>query len=407
MDFGSIKFSSIDKWGNKIVDPPSAGYLHYNGAQFVWDTPGTGNWTAPSVNTIGTGLEVVNGVIAINFVPITSENDPTIYAWAKAATKPSYTYSEVGAEAAFSTLGISKGGTGRSSYSPLEDDHFLIYNHSLGILEPSPYTYLSFLSSETDPTVYAWAKAATKPSYTYSEVGAASSTHNHDVSYATPGYVAANYSVLGHGHDGTTIGDLTVADFTSSNISQWTNNAGYITSESDPSVYAWAKAATKPSYTASEIGAESAFSTLGVTKGGTGKNSYSPLDDNHFLIYNHSLGILEPSPYTYLSFLSNETDPTVYAWAKAATKPSYTYSEVGAEAYITRSTGFLKWGGSSWTWDGNSYSLSSHNHDSAYHPLVSGGKTITYSVEDGNLDVWTSQYSNGVLISLKKNGVEQ
>lgn len=31
-------------------------------------------------------------------------------------------------------------------------------------------------------------------------------------------------------------------------------------------------------------------------------------------------------------YLTTETDPTVYAWAKAATKPSYTYSEVGALA---------------------------------------------------------------------------
>ena len=34
--------------------------------------------------------------------------------------------------------------------------------------------------TETDPTVPAWAKAATKPSYTYDEVGAASSDHSHD-----------------------------------------------------------------------------------------------------------------------------------------------------------------------------------------------------------------------------------
>jgi len=38
--------------------------------------------------------------------------------------------------------------------------------------------------TETDPTVPAWAKASTKPSYSYSEVGAASAEHTHS-EYAT------------------------------------------------------------------------------------------------------------------------------------------------------------------------------------------------------------------------------
>lgn len=40
-----------------------------------------------------------------------------------------------------------------------------------------------YLTSESDPTVPSWAKSATKPKYTASEVGAASSSHNHDGSY--------------------------------------------------------------------------------------------------------------------------------------------------------------------------------------------------------------------------------
>jgi hypothetical protein len=38
-------------------------------------------------------------------------------------------------------------------------------------------------------------------------------------------------------------------------VSSFTNDAGYLTSETDPTVPAWAKAASKPSYTASEVGA--------------------------------------------------------------------------------------------------------------------------------------------------------
>ena len=39
------------------------------------------------------------------------------------------------------------------------------------------------------------------------------------------------------------------------NVSSFTNDAGYLTSESDPTVPSWAKAQNKPTYTASEVGA--------------------------------------------------------------------------------------------------------------------------------------------------------
>lgn len=38
-------------------------------------------------------------------------------------------------------------------------------------------------------------------------------------------------------------------------VSEFTNDSGYLTSETDPTVPAWAKASSKPSYTASEVGA--------------------------------------------------------------------------------------------------------------------------------------------------------
>lgn len=79
--------------------------------------------------------------------------------------------------------------------------------------------------TETDPTVPAWAKASTKPSYTAAEVGA--------------------------------LPDDTVIPTVPTKISAFQNDAGYITgfTETDPTVPAWAKASTKPAYTASEVGA--------------------------------------------------------------------------------------------------------------------------------------------------------
>lgn len=76
--------------------------------------------------------------------------------------------------------------------------------------------------TETDPTVPAWAKAANKPAYTASEVGA-----------------------------------LPSSTIIPSKTSDLVNDSGFLTSftETDPTVPSWAKASTKPSYTASEVGA--------------------------------------------------------------------------------------------------------------------------------------------------------
>ena len=70
----------------------------------------------------------------------------------------------------------------------------------------------------------------------------------------------------------------------------------------------------------------------------------------------------------------SETDPTIYSWAKASTKPTYTYSEVGAAA-------------------------SSHNHSGVYQPAWSGAYTgdIDFYDQQGHEHILT--FSNGILTS--------
>jgi len=75
-----------------------------------------------------------------NYLQSFTETDPTVPSWAKQSTKPSYTYSEVGAAAA-------------------GHNHDTVYLKNGDIAD--------------------WAKASSKPSYTYSEVGAAASSHTH------------------------------------------------------------------------------------------------------------------------------------------------------------------------------------------------------------------------------------
>ena len=89
--------------------------------------------------------------------------------------------------------------------------------------------------TETDPTVPSWAKAANKPTYTAAEVGALPAS--------------------------------TVIPTVPTNVSAFTNDAGYITgyTETDPTVPAWAKAANKPTYTAAEVGAAPSSHTSDTT----------------------------------------------------------------------------------------------------------------------------------------------
>lgn len=116
--------------------------------------------------------------------------------------------------------------------------------------------------------------------------------------------------------------------------SELTNDSGFINgsavpaNETDPTVPSWAKQSTKPSYTASEVGAlpdttviPSATSQL-VNDSGFITSASVPTSTGQ---------LINDSGYiTGAEVPVNEADPTVPAWAKAANKPTYTASEVGA-----------------------------------------------------------------------------
>ena len=87
--------------------------------------------------------------------------DPTVPAWAREATKPSYTANEVGADPS---------GTAESKVSS-HNTSTSAHNDIRKILQSLSDSVQNFTYTETDPTVPAWAKASTKPSYTKSEVG--------------------------------------------------------------------------------------------------------------------------------------------------------------------------------------------------------------------------------------------
>ena len=132
---------------------------------------------------------------------VTEEEDPTVPAWAKLPNPPAANVNSVN----------DKGGD------------VWLYAADVGAV-PNDANYTSVmtkansaLQSESDPTIYDWAKASTKPSYTPAEVG--SVPNNSDYANVKSKALSA------------------------------------LQAESDPSVSAWAKASTKPSYTPAEVGA--------------------------------------------------------------------------------------------------------------------------------------------------------
>ena len=223
--------------------------------------------------------------------------------------------------------------------------------------------------------VYAWAKASTKPTYTYTEVGAAAASHTHDDRYFTETEVTnllAGKANTSHTHAVTDITGGAVAKFIRHNgtSNEWnyiqasdlpahTHDDRYYTESevttllagkantshthtksqitdfptSMPAsdVYAWAKASTKPTYTYSEVGAAAASHTH---------------DDRYFTESEITtlLGGKEPTiaagttaqywrgDKTWQAMPTSLPASDVYAWAKASTKPTYTYTEVGAAA---------------------------------------------------------------------------
>ena len=124
----------------------------------------------------------------------------------------------------------------------------------------------------------------------------------------------------------------------------------YLTTESDPTVSAWAKAAAKPTYTWSEI-----------------LNRPTTWD------WDALTGVptaFPPAEHTHSQYLTAESDPTVSAWAKAATKPTYTWTEI-----LNRPT---TWDWSNLTGVPTTFTPAAHNHDGTYLKL-SGG-TVTGNV---------------------------
>ena len=171
---------------------------------------------------------------------ITAELDPTVPAWAKYIEPPlPPDYANVSNKAytalqSFTEADPTVPAWAKSETQPLPPDYANVSNKAHTALQ-------SF--TETDPTISSWAKAAQKPSYSYSEI--------------TGKPTLATVATSGSYDD---LSSKPTIPTVPTNVSAFNNDAGYLTSytETDPTISSWAKAAQKPTYTASEVGAATA-----------------------------------------------------------------------------------------------------------------------------------------------------
>ena len=87
-----------------------------------------------------------------------TETDPTVPSWAKATTKPTYDWSEIGSKPTFAAVATS------GAYSDLSGKPSIPTDSTV-----AGWGYIKSWT-ETDPTVPSWAKATTKPTYDWTEI---------------------------------------------------------------------------------------------------------------------------------------------------------------------------------------------------------------------------------------------
>ena len=156
---------------------------------------------------IGDNISVTaDGVISVNLSAYLKSDE--ISDWAKAENKPAYTASEIGLGNVDNTADIDKP-ISTATQTALDSKADTGHTHTVSDITDMP----AYLTQETDPTVPAWAKAESKPTYTADEVGAAKKKHTHNVSDITdmPEWAKAENKPV---YTASEVGAATAADIT-------------------------------------------------------------------------------------------------------------------------------------------------------------------------------------------------
>lgn len=223
-----------------------------------------------------------------------TETDPTVPAWAKASTKPIYTASEVGALPSTTVIPTKVSElTNDSGYITSYTDEKLKWTASTSSNTYYPLQSTSTATTSTANTLNSisfyqyyntaggYRRLILGNTTAYTSTGGAYGTIRLYGTGATyygdlnPGTIGANSLTANRTwtlpNATGTIALTTDIPTVPTNVSAFTNDAGYLTSytETDPTVPSWAKASSKPSYTASEVGAAASDHAHGnITNGG-------------------------------------------------------------------------------------------------------------------------------------------
>lgn len=163
-----------------------------------------------------------------------------------------------------------------------------------------------YLSEESDPTVPTWAKAPEKPAYTASEVGAAPESHTHAVS-DVDGLQAALDEKQPAGDYAHISGDWTEPDEIV--IPEHVRLAEIFGDKLRLRVTDMSQSDL--------LFVFDYFDDTGAISRSESCNVYQSARVDELL-----------AGHTHSQYLTEETDPTVPAWAKAASKPAYAWSEI-------------------------------------------------------------------------------
>lgn len=202
------------------------------GTASALDVPASGNASTAEV-VIGTDTRLTDARPASD-----------VSAWAKAATKPEYSYSEI--------TGTPTLGTAAEKDVPASGD---ASNSEVVLGSDSRLT-----DARPASDVSAWAKASVKPTYTADEVNAVATTANQGLDGTAQANARANIGLgTAATKDVPASGNASTAEVVIGTDTRLTD------ARPASDVSSWAKAATKPTYTATEVGAVATTSNQGLT----------------------------------------------------------------------------------------------------------------------------------------------
>lgn len=266
------------------------------------------------------------------FITGYTETDPTVPSWAKNSTKPSYTLDEV------------RDGTNRKLSNYATKTNFTAHTADTSIHLTSgnvksqieAYGYLTEHQSLDDIVSYAQYSSNDKKIYFYDLSGNQMTNYVDATDFIKDGMISSvtvsNGNLVMSFNTDAGREDITLSLSQIFNASNYytkddIDNKGYLTAytETDPTVPSWAKQSTKPSYTLDEVtdGTSRKLSDYATNTNFTAHTADTTI---HFTTGDVKSQI---EAYGYITGYT-ETDPTVPAWAKESTKPSYSASEVGA-----------------------------------------------------------------------------